>query len=121
MNNQNDSSRPWQVLRRETICESQWVCPRDDVRLPDGSIVHNTMCSITRARRCAWCQWATMAILLIEHYNFVPIRLAGSAGGRVDQGEALEAAAARELHGRPAIPLLIRVPWPVLPAMAAQT
>ena len=32
--------RPWQVLRRETVYDSEWVrLHRDDVRLPDGSVI----------------------------------------------------------------------------------
>jgi hypothetical protein len=36
----NDKSRPWQVLKRTTIYDSPWVrLHRDDVRLPDGSMI----------------------------------------------------------------------------------
>ena len=101
MNNQNDSPRPWQVLRRETIYESQWVClHRDDVRLPDGSVIHgHHVLDYPRPAVCVVPVGDDGRILLIEHYRFITDSIGWEApAGRVDQGEALEATAARELH-----------------------
>ena len=97
----NDKPRPWQVLRRETIYDSPWVrLHRDDVRLPDGSIIdgHHVV-DFPRAAVCVVPIGDDGRILLIEHYRFITDTTGWElpAGG-IDEGEALADAAARELR-----------------------
>jgi ADP-ribose pyrophosphatase len=97
----NDSQRPWQVLRRETIYESPWVClHREDVRLPDGSVIdgHHVI-DYRRPAVCVVPIGEDGRLLLIEHYRFITDTIGWEVpAGRVDEGEELEFAAARELR-----------------------
>ena len=94
------SPRPWQVLRSVTVYDSPWVrLRRDDVRLPDGSVVdgHHVV-EVPRPAVGVVPVAADGRVLLIEHYRFITDTTGWEipAGG-FDPGETLEAAAAREL------------------------
>src|SRR5215216_3355978 len=93
--------RPWQVLRRETIYDSPWVrLHRDDVRLPDGSMIagHHVV-DFPRPAVCVVPIGDDGRILLIEHYRFITDTTGWEVpAGRLDEGEQLEEAAARELR-----------------------
>ena len=97
----NDNPRPWQVLRRETIYDSPWVrLHRDDVRLPDGSLIdgHHVV-DFPRPAVCVVPIGDDGRILLIEHYRFITDTTGWEVpAGRIDEGEQLESAAARELR-----------------------
>lgn len=100
MTHTNDNNRPWQVLRRETIYDSAWVrLHRDDVRLPDGSLIEGYhVVEMVRPAVCVVPIRDDGQILLIEHYRFVNDLLGWEVpAGRVDEGEEIETAAAREL------------------------
>ncbi|HJZ46779.1 MAG TPA: NUDIX hydrolase [Roseiflexaceae bacterium] len=95
-----EDARPWQVLRRETIYDSPWVrLHRDDVRLPDGSVIdgHHVV-DFPRPAVCVVPIGDDGRILLIEHYRFITDTTGWEVpAGRIDEGEELEIAAAREL------------------------
>ena len=97
----NENRRPWQVLRRETIYESPWVrLHRDDVRLPDGSVIdgHHVV-DFPCPAVCVVPIGADGRLLLIEHYRFITDTTGWEVpAGRIDEGEQLEMAAARELY-----------------------
>ena len=97
----NKNERPWQVLGRETIYDSPWVrLHRDDVRLPDGSVIagHHVI-DYPRPAVCVVPVGDDRRLLLIEHYRFITDTTGWEVpAGRVDQDEQLEAAAARELR-----------------------
>jgi len=90
----------WQVLRRATIYDSPWVrLHRDDVRLPDGSVIDGYHVVDIPAPAVAVVPVGDDGrILLIEHYRFIT----GTTGwevpaGRFEEGDDVESAAAREL------------------------
>ena len=93
--------RPWQVLRRETIYESEWVrLHRDDVRLPDGSVIdgHHVI-DFPRPAVCVMPIGDDGRILMIEHYRFITDTTGWELpAGQIDEGETPIIAAARELH-----------------------
>jgi 8-oxo-dGTP pyrophosphatase MutT (NUDIX family) len=93
--------RPWQVLRRETIYTSEWVrLHRDDVRLPDGSLIdgHHVV-EFPRPAVCVVPVGDDGRLLLIEHYRFISDTTGWEVpAGRIDDGEELADAAARELR-----------------------
>jgi len=97
----SEKPRPWQVLRRETIYDSPWVrLHRDDVRLPDGSVIagHHVI-DYPLPAVCVVPIGDDGRILLIEHYRFVTDTTGWEVpAGRVDEHEGLEHAAARELR-----------------------
>src|SRR6476646_5009619 len=97
----NDKSRPWQVLRRETIYDSPWLrLHRDDVQLPDGSLIagHHVV-DFPRPAVCVVPIGADGRILLIEHYRFITDTIGWEVpAGRLDEGEQPDEAAARELR-----------------------
>lgn len=97
----SDKPRPWQVLRRETIYDSPWLrLHRDDVRLPDGSLIagHHVV-DYPRPAVCVVPVGDDGRILLIEHYRFITDTIGWEVpAGRVDPDEELEPAAARELR-----------------------
>jgi 8-oxo-dGTP pyrophosphatase MutT (NUDIX family) len=90
----------WEVLRRTTVYDSPWVrVHRDDVRLPDGSIIdgHHVV-DVPRPAVAVVPVGDDGRILLIEHYRFIT----GTTGweipaGGIDPAEDVEAAVAREL------------------------
>jgi 8-oxo-dGTP pyrophosphatase MutT (NUDIX family) len=96
------SSRPWQTLRRTTVYDSPWVrVRRDDVRLPDGTVIDGH--HVVEVPRPAVGVIPVAGdndnrLLLIEHYRFITDTTGWEipAGG-FDPGETLQAAAAREL------------------------
>jgi 8-oxo-dGTP pyrophosphatase MutT (NUDIX family) len=92
--------RPWQVLRRETIYDSPWVrLHRDDVRLPDGSVIDGHHVVDFPYSAVSIVPIGTDGrLLMIEHYRFITDTTGWElpAGG-VDEGETIEEAAAREL------------------------
>ena len=93
--------RPWQVLKRTTIYDSPWVrLHRDDVRLPDGSMIdgHHVV-DFPRPAVCVVPIGDDGRILLIEHYRFITDTTGWEVpAGRLDESEQLEEAAARELR-----------------------
>ena len=95
------SDAPWQVLRRVTVYDSPWVrLHRDDVRLPDGSVIdgHHVV-EVPRPAVGVIPVGDDGRLLLIEHYRFIT-RTTGweiPAGG-FDPGDDWPAAAARELR-----------------------
>lgn len=94
------SKRPWQVLGRQTIHQSPWVSlHQDDVRLPDGSIIHgHHVVDYPRPAVGVVPLRADGAVLLVEHYRFIVDRTHWEIpAGRVDEGETHAEAAAREL------------------------
>jgi 8-oxo-dGTP pyrophosphatase MutT (NUDIX family) len=97
----NDKPRPWQVLRRTTIYDSPWVrLHRDDVRLPDGSVIdgHHVV-DFPRPSVCMVPIGDDGRILLIEHYRFITDSIGWEVpAGRIDEDEQFEVAAARELR-----------------------
>lgn len=93
--------RPWHVLGRETIYTSPWVnLHRDDVRLPDGSVIkgHHVL-DFPRQVVVVVPVDDTGRILLIEHYRFITDTTGWElpAGGTDFDGEAVAAAAQREI------------------------
>jgi 8-oxo-dGTP pyrophosphatase MutT (NUDIX family) len=90
----------WEVLRRVTVYDSSWVrVHRDDIRLPDGSMIdgHHVV-DVPRPAVGIVPVGEDNRILLIEHYRFIT----GTTGweipaGRMDPGESAESTAAREL------------------------
>ncbi len=97
----NDKPRPWQVLKRTTIYESPWVrLHRDDVRLPDGSVIdgHHVV-DFPLPAVCVVPIGDDGRILMIEHYRFITDTTGWEVpAGRIDEGEPLDVAAARELR-----------------------
>lgn len=93
--------RPWQVLRRETIYDSPWVrLHRDDVRLPDGSVIdgHHVV-DFPRPAVCLVPIGADGRILMVEHYRFITDSNGWELpAGRIDEGEEHAGAAVRELR-----------------------
>lgn len=93
-------SPPWQVLRRVTVYDSPWVrIHRDDIRLPDGSIIDgHHLVDVPRPAVAVVPVGEDGRLLLIEHYRFIT----GTTGwevpaGGMDPNEDRQAAAAREL------------------------
>ncbi|MCG8348038.1 MAG: NUDIX hydrolase [Chloroflexales bacterium] len=97
----NNKHRPWRVLRRETLYESQWVSlHRDDVRLPDGSMIagHHVV-DFPRPAVCVVPCGDDERILMIEHYRFITdITGWELPAGWMEENEDVEAAAMRELR-----------------------
>ncbi|MFL5803681.1 MAG: NUDIX domain-containing protein [Roseiflexaceae bacterium] len=93
--------RPWQVLRRETLYDSTWLrLHRDDVRLPGGSVIdgHHVI-DFPCPAVCVMPIGDDARILMVEHYRFITDTTGWELpAGRVEEGEALADAAARELH-----------------------
>ena len=90
----------WKVLRRRTIYDSPWVrLHRDDVRLPDGSVIdgHHVV-DIPRPAVGVIPVGSDGRVLLIQHYRFITETTNWEIpGGGIDAGEDVLAAAAREL------------------------
>lgn len=97
----NERSRPWQVLGRTTIYDSPWVrIHRDDVRLPDGSMVdgHHVI-DIPRPAVCVVPIGDDGRVLMIEHYRFITDTFGWELpAGRIEAEETPEQAALRELQ-----------------------
>jgi 8-oxo-dGTP pyrophosphatase MutT (NUDIX family) len=90
----------WTVIRRVTVYDSPWVrLHRDDVRLPDGSVIDGHHVVEVPAPAVGIVPVGDDGrILLIEHHRFIT----GTTGwevpaGRFDAGDTVESAAAREL------------------------
>lgn len=94
-------SRPWQVLKRATVYDSPWVrVHRDDVRLPDGTIIEgHHVVEMAKPAVGVVPVGQDGRLLLIEHYRFITDTTGWEipAGG-IDAGEDLAAAAVRELR-----------------------
>jgi 8-oxo-dGTP pyrophosphatase MutT (NUDIX family) len=90
----------WEVLRRVTVYDSPWVrLHRDDVRLPDGSVIDGHHVVEVPAPAVGVVPVGDDGrILLIEHHRFIT----GTTGwevpaGRFETGDTAESAAEREL------------------------
>jgi 8-oxo-dGTP pyrophosphatase MutT (NUDIX family) len=95
------TDRPWRVLGRRTIHQSEWVSlHQDDVQLPDGTVIpQHHVVDYPRPAVGVVPIRADGAILLVEHYRFIVDRTHWEVpAGRVDAGESDAVAAARELH-----------------------
>jgi 8-oxo-dGTP pyrophosphatase MutT (NUDIX family) len=95
------TDRPWRVLGRQTIHQSEWVSlHQDDVQLPDGTVIpQHHVVDYPRPAVGVVPIRADGAILLVEHYRFIVDRTHWEVpAGRVDAGESDAVAAARELH-----------------------
>jgi 8-oxo-dGTP pyrophosphatase MutT (NUDIX family) len=92
--------RPWQVLGRRTIYDSQWIrLAHWSVRLPDGSVIpdHHVL-DYPRAAVGIIPLGDDGRLLLIDHYRFITdTRGWEIPSGGIEAGESVEAAAAREL------------------------
>jgi 8-oxo-dGTP pyrophosphatase MutT (NUDIX family) len=100
MTQPSDDVGRWQVLRRETVYTSPWVSlHRDWVRLPDGSIIEGH--HVVEYHRPAVGVVATDAagrVMLVDHDRFISQERSWEIpSGGVEDGEAWEAAARREL------------------------
>lgn len=97
----NDNERPWQVLRRETVYESEWVrLHRDDVRLPDGEVIAGYhVIGYPLPAVCVVPVGDDGRVLLNEQYRFITDTLGWEvAAGRMEDGETPQQTAARELR-----------------------
>jgi len=89
------------VLNRTTVYDSPWVrLHRDDVRLPDGSVIdgHHVV-DFPRPAVCVVPFGDDGRMLLIEHYRFITDTTGWEVpAGRIEDGEDPAVAAARELR-----------------------
>lgn len=95
------TERPWRVLARRTLHQSEWVSlHQDDVQLPDGSVIpQHHVVDYPRPAVGVVPVRADGAILLVEHYRFIVDRTHWEIpAGRVDDGESDAEGAARELY-----------------------
>ncbi len=93
--------RPWQVVKRETVYDSDWIgLQRVDVRLPDGQIVHRVHLVDYKHPAAAVVAIADDGkVLLIEHYRFQTDTTGWEIpAGRVEESESAELAARREMQ-----------------------
>lgn len=98
----SEHERPWQVLGRETIYTSEWInLHRDDVRLPDGSVIqgHHVL-DFPRLVVVVVPIGEDGRILMIEHYRFITDTTGWEvpAGGTDFSTEEVALAAMRELR-----------------------
>lgn len=95
-----EAAAPWQVLGKRTVYASEWVnLAHWAVRLPDGSVIpdHHVV-DYPQAAVAIVPVGDDGRVLLVDHYRFIT----GTRGwevpaGRVDPGESVADAAAREL------------------------
>ena len=95
-----DGAEPWQVLGKRTIYASEWInLAHWSVRLPDGSVIpdHHVL-DYPYAAVAIVPVGEDGRVLLIDHYRFIT----GTRGwevpsGRIEPGETVAEAAAREL------------------------
>src|SRR5579859_141289 len=93
--------RPWQVLRRRTIYTSAWVnLHRDDVLLPDGSMIDGYhVVDYPQPAAGMLPIGDDGRLLLLEQYRFITDTISWQLpAGRVEADELPAAAALRELH-----------------------
>jgi 8-oxo-dGTP pyrophosphatase MutT (NUDIX family) len=96
-----DSPRPWRVLARRTIYDSDWIgLQQVDIRLPDDSIIRDIHLVDYKHPAAAVVPIAhDERILLIDHYRFqTDTRGWEIPAGKIDAGETPEQAIARELR-----------------------
>lgn len=95
-----ERKRPWTVLGRRTIYTSPWVnLHRDDVRLPDGSVIdgHHVV-EFPRPSVSVAPVGHDGRVLLIDHYRFITDTFGWELpAGAVEAGEEPALAAEREL------------------------
>lgn len=92
--------KPWTVLDRRTIYQSEWVgLQHVDVRLPDGNVIHNLHLVTYPFQAAAVVPIGDDGrILLIDHYRFqTDTRGWEIPAGKIDAGETPAQAAEREL------------------------
>ncbi|HLF26763.1 MAG TPA: NUDIX hydrolase [Anaerolineae bacterium] len=91
---------PWQVLAKRTIYSSEWInLAQWSVRLPDGSLIpdHHVL-DYPSAAVAVIPIGPADRILMIDHYRFITDTRGWEVpSGRIDAGESMEQAAAREL------------------------
>jgi 8-oxo-dGTP pyrophosphatase MutT (NUDIX family) len=90
----------WEVLRRVTVYDSPWVrLHRDDVRLPDGSVIDGHHVVEVPAPAVGVVPVGDDGrILLIEHHRFITETTGWEVpAGRFETGDTAESAAEREL------------------------
>ncbi len=95
------SPKPWQVLQRRTVYDSDWVSMRQvDIRLPDGSIIRDIhMVDYPRPAAGVVPVGPDDRILLVDHYRFqTDTRGWEIPAGRVEPDESPAEAVARELR-----------------------
>lgn len=93
--------KPWTVLDRRTIYQSEWVgLQHVDVRLPDGNVIHDLHLVTYPFQAAAVVPIGDDGrILLIDHYRFqTDTRGWEIPAGKIDAGESPAGAAARELR-----------------------
>lgn len=94
------SDRPWQVLDRKVVYESDWVGVQHwAVRLPDGSVIPDHHVVVYPYQVVGIVpRGEDGSILLVDHYRFITdTRGWEIPGGKIEKGESLETAAMREL------------------------
>ena len=92
--------KPWTVLARRTIYQSEWVgLEHIDIRLPDGKVINDLHLVTYRHQAAAVVPIGDDGrILLIDHYRFqTDTRGWEIPAGKIDVGETPPQAAAREM------------------------
>ena len=93
-------TKPWRVLARRTIYDSDWVGMQHvDIEMPDGSVWRDIHLVDYKHHAASVVPINDAGqILLIDHYRFqTDTRGWECPAGKVDDGETAEQAAAREL------------------------
>lgn len=94
------NAAPWQVLSKRTIYASEWInLAQWAVRLPDGRVIpdHHVLDYPAQAVAIIPVD-ADGRVLMIDHYRFITDTRGWEVpSGRIDAGESVAQAAAREL------------------------
>lgn len=100
MTDPGNDATPWQVLSKRTLYVSEWInLAQWAVRLPDGSVIpdHHVL-DYPHAAVAIVPIGDDGRVLLIDHYRFITgTRGWETPSGRIDPGESVAQAAAREL------------------------
>ncbi|MBI5303326.1 MAG: NUDIX hydrolase [Chloroflexi bacterium] len=95
-----DTTTPWRVLARRTVYDSDWIGMQQvDIEMPDGSVWRDIHLVDYKHQAASVIPIGDDGrILLIDHYRFqTNTRGWECPAGKVDDGEVVEQAAAREL------------------------